>query len=298
MNNTDAQLVGKQLKDMYGALVGKVIGTITDVDGSIKSIGADCGSHGLQQIPFEQIVVQESVVIFIPKWRLESQRLIKEKELTLRRLKALIGIVSDNDEMKEDAEIIREKYRSNLSTIQETEKQIKAKLEARLQELNEQMKSVKMLIFDAKVKSNENSEESFESVKRHTAELIEHITHETSEICNVQRRLVDLDMEVERAAETPKQPLQESAVSYLGSQQSVTIVATKLPEAPTDEPTPEPESEVTEPTPEPESEVTEPTPEPESEVTEPTPEPTQQVTAETQEKNEEDSDWLARMEAQ
>ncbi|MFB5637681.1 MAG: hypothetical protein ACE5RF_04655, partial [Nitrosarchaeum sp.] len=104
MTNDDIDIIGKNVKDMYGTFVGKVIGTVTDIDGSIQSVGVDCGSQGLQQIPYEQLVVQGSVVIFIPKWRLDSQRLLREKQLTLRRLKALIDIVSENDDMKEDAE--------------------------------------------------------------------------------------------------------------------------------------------------------------------------------------------------
>jgi len=94
------EIIGKHVKDMYGTSMGKVVGTITDIDGSIQSVGVDCGSQGLQQILYEQLVTQGDIVIFIPKWRLESQRLLREKGLTLRRLKALIDIVSEDDEMK------------------------------------------------------------------------------------------------------------------------------------------------------------------------------------------------------
>ena len=184
MTQDDIEIIGKNVKDMYGTFMGKVVGTITDIDGSIQSVGIDCGSQGLQQIQYEQLVVQGSVVIFIPRWRLDSQRLFREKQLTIRRLKALIDIVSENDDMKVDAEIIHQKYQSKLSSLDETEKEIKAKLEARLTELDEQMKSAKMLSFDAKVqfKSNEISETTFETVKACTIEIIEHTTHEIAEI--------------------------------------------------------------------------------------------------------------------
>ena len=287
MSNDDILLVGKQVKDMYGTSIGRVLGRITDIDGSFQSVGIDGGSQGLLQIPFEQLVIQDNIVIYIPKWRLESQRLLREKELTLRRLKALIDIVSDNDEMREDAEIIREKYKAKLSTSKETENKIKAKLEARLEELNEQMKSVKMLEFDAKVqcKSNEVSEQTFDSVRALTAELVEHITHETTEISNVQRRIADLNLEVQNSVEPPQKQLQESASIYLDVQGNGTTLSTILPEAPKfepiSEPAPEPEPEITQPTPEPEPEsepeVTQPTPEPEPEpepeVPQPNPEP-------------------------
>jgi hypothetical protein len=236
MTRDDIDIIGKNVKDMYGTFMGKVIGTITDIDGSIQSVGVDCGSQGLQQIAYEQLVVQASVVIFIPKWRLDSQRLLREKQLTLRRLKALIDIVSENDDMKEDAEIIHEKYKSKLASLDEAEKQIKAKLDFRLAELEEQVKSAKMLLFDAKVqyKSDEISDATFETVKACSADLIEHVNHEITEISNVKRRIADLDAEVITVTTPPQKEIQESAVSYLGNSEQEQLVQSILPEAPTE----------------------------------------------------------------
>ena len=292
MTHDDADIIGKNVKDMYGTFMGKVVGTITDIDGSIQSVGIDCGSQGLQQVQYEQLVAQNDVVIFIPKWRLDSQRLIREKQLTLRRLKALIDIVSENDDMKADAEIIHEKYKSKLVSLDETESQIKAKLEARLTELDDQMKSAKMLLFDAKVqfKSNEISDTTFETVKSCTNEVIEHVTHETAEISNVKSRIADLELEVQEITAPPQHQIQESAVSYLETPEPQQVVQTILPEAPTEPITTTPSEPI-------EAETT-PIPEPliASEVSTTFPEPPQQVKQETP--KESDNDWLARMEAQ
>ena len=296
MPQDDIDIIGKNVKDMYGTFMGKVIGTITDIDGSIQTVGVDCGSQGLQQIQFDQLVSQGDVVIFIPKWRLDSQRLIREKQLTLRRLKALIDIVSDNDDMKEDAEIIHEKYKSKLVSLDETETQIKAKLEARLTELDEQLKSAKMLVFDAKLqhKSDEISAATFEIVKTCTNQLIEHITHEKAEISNVQKRILDLNVEAENAIAPSQQILQDSAVSYLDNSEQSQNVQTILPEAPINEPitsTFDSPSEDEETPTIPEAPV-------ETEVAPTFPEPPQQVTPVTPKDNTDDNDWLARMEAQ
>lgn len=284
MTHDEIDIIGKNVKDMYGTFMGKVVGTITDIDGSIQSVGVDSGTQGLQQIQYEQLVVQGDVVIFIPKWRLDSQRLIREKGLTLRRLKALIDIVSENDDMKVDAEVIHEKYKSKLSSLDESEREIKAKLEARLTELDEQSKSAKMLLFDAKVqyKSNEISESTFETVKSCTTDMIEHVTHETAEISNVQRRIADLDAEVQNATAPPQKHLQDSAVSYLNNEETEQSVENKLPEAPSHDPEPTPAESASE-----------------SEDNTTFPEPPQQVKSEPkQEGQPEDNDWLARMEAQ
>lgn len=296
MPQDDIDIIGKNVKDMYGTFMGKVIGTITDIDGSIQTVGVDCGSQGLQQFQFEQLVVQGDVVIFIPKWRLDSQRLIREKQLTLRRLKALIDIVSDEEDMKIDAEIIHEKYKSKLVSLEETEKHIKAKLEERLTELDEQLKSAKMLVFDAKLqhKSDEISAATFETVRTCANQLIEHITHETAEISNVQKRISDLNVEAENAIVPPPQKLQDSAVTYLDNPEQSQNVQTILPEAPINQPitstfAPPGEDETKQP-------ITEAPVK--AEAVTPFQEPPQQVTPETSEDNSDDNDWLARMEAQ
>lgn len=218
MSKEDVEFIGKQVKDMYGTYIGKVIGTITDIDGSVQTVGVDCGSEGLKQVPFEQLVVQGQYVIFIPRWRLDAQRLLREKGLTLRRIRALIDIVSENDDMKEDAELIHEKYKEKLLTLDETEKRIKERLEQRLTDLDNQLKSIRMLRFDAKLqnKSNEISDAKFESVKTHTVEIIEHIEHEKAEIVNIQRRIGDLSVDNVERTESPKQDIHSAAVSYLG----------------------------------------------------------------------------------
>ena len=292
MTNDDIEIIGKHVKDMYGTFMGKVVGTLTEIDGSIQSVGIDCGSQGLQQIQYEQLVVQGETVIFIPKWRLDSQRLIREKQLTLRRLGALMDIVSENDDMKADAEIIHEKYKSKLASLDEMESEIKSKLEGRLIELDTQMKSAKMLSFDAKVqfKSNEISEATFETVKLCTTEVIERVIHEKTEISNVKSRIADLELEVQEITSPAEPNIQESAVSYLETPEPQQVVQTILPEAPTES--------IVAPS-EPIKAQVSPMPEPltESEVTFAFPEPPQQVTSETS-TDDDDNDWLARMEAQ
>ena len=291
MSNDETEIIGKKVKDMYGTYIGKVVGTITDIDGSIQTVGIDCGSEGLRQIPFDQLVVQNDVVIFIPKWRLDSQRLLREKGLTLRRLKALIDLVSENDDMKESAEMLHEKYKSKLAALDDSEKEIKAQLDARAAELDEQMKSVKMLIFDGKMqyKSNEISESTFESVKTQTTDLIEHITHEQAEISNVQRRLEDLSMEVQ-TTEAPREQLQEEAVSYLGTQSEIEV-QTKLPEVP-EQATIAPTEQPATPTEQPVAPTSEPM------VTPPPVSASQDAISSDPEKKSDESDWLSRMEAQ
>jgi len=235
MSNCEVEIIGKPVKDMYGAPMGKILGTSTDIDGTIQTVGINCGSEGLKQIAFDQLVVQSEVVIFIPKWRLDSQRLLKQKELVIRRLNALMEIVSDNDSMKSDAEIIHEKYNTKLMTLQRTEYEISSELDGRVVEIEEQEKSVKVLLFDAKVqlKSNEISHETFDHVQKETDEMLQHMKHEKDEIAKVKSRLANLSLEdmipkVSQSSVMPGTYQKESS----GTESS----ETRLPEPPSNDP--------------------------------------------------------------
>ena len=234
MDNNDASMIGMPVKDMYGAPMGKVLGTSTDIDGSIQTVGINCGSDGLKQISYEQLVVKAEVVIFIPKWRLDSQRLLKEKELTVRRLTALMEIVSDNDTMKSDAELIHEKNRTKLVTLQNTEEEINSELEQRVVEINSQMKSVKVLLFDAKVqcKSNEISQETFAQVQTESDEMLQHMNYEKDEIGKVKSRLANLSIEDVLTTGPALHPIQDSAVTYLTNPDEDEPIESRLPEPP------------------------------------------------------------------
>src|SRR6476661_9635555 len=119
MSELKLEFVGKQVKDMYGTFMGKVVGIVTDTDGSIESVGVDCGSVGLKQLAYEQLLVQGDYVIYIPRWRLDAQKLLRQKNLTLKRIRALQDIVTENDLTKEDAELIHMKYKNKLHVLEE-----------------------------------------------------------------------------------------------------------------------------------------------------------------------------------
>jgi CdvA-like coiled-coil domain len=197
MSEEKLGFVGKQVKDIYGTYIGRAIGIITENDGEIEAVGVDCGSGGLKQMPYEQLVIQGEYVFFIPRWRLDAQRLLRQKSLTLKRIKALQDILSENDSMKEDAELVYIKYEKQLHELDETGKQVNDKLNARLAELDLEAKNIKAVLFDAKLqfRSNEMKEETYQQVKVQTDELIEHINNERAEISNVKEKLTTQTLE-------------------------------------------------------------------------------------------------------
>jgi len=282
MTKNEPDIVGREVKDMYGTLVGKVLGTITDIDGSIQTVGVDCGSEGLKQIQYEQLVLREDIVIYIPKWRLQAQKFMREKGLTLRRINALEDIVSENGEMKDDAEVIHNKYKSKLATLDQIESKIKSELLVRLGEIEDQEKMVKEILFDAKVqiKSEEITESTFTTIQMHANNILERFSHEKAEIDKVQNRIDDLSLEHSESIENPKQYIQQSAMTYLDSSTGIQPQTVDQPMSTL----PEPESTLPEP--------------PVESADSHTPVPTTNSNDSDVSSQPDESDWLSRMESE
>lgn len=191
MSELKLEFVGKKAKDMYGTYIGKVIGIVTDIEGSIESVSVDCGSSGIKNLPYEQLLVQGDYVIFIPRWRLDAQKLLREKALALKRIKALQEIVAENDIMKDDAEFAYLKYEKRIDKLGENTKEIIEKMHQRISELDMESKRIKSVLFDAKLqyKSNEITEDIFQQINLHTNELLDHIDLEKTEIKNIMNKL-------------------------------------------------------------------------------------------------------------
>jgi hypothetical protein len=208
MSELKLEFVGKKVKDMYGTYIGKVVGIMTDIEGATESVGVDCGSGGIKNLPYEQLLVQGDYVIFIPRWRLDAQKLLREKSLTLKRIKALQEIVADNDNMKDDAELVYFKYEKRLDGLSENTKEIVDKLQQRISELDIESKRVRMVLFDAKLqyKSNEITEDLYQQISINTNELLDHINLEKTEIKNIMNKLTQHTVE-NTVASTNEAPL-------------------------------------------------------------------------------------------
>ena len=237
MTQDNASIVGKPVKDMYGTTFGTVLGILTHIDGSIQTVGVDCGSEGFKQIPYEQFVLQGEVVIYIPGWRIDAQKILREKKLTIKRMKALTDIMTEHGEAKSDADLIHDTYKTKLMELDESESKVKEELIARLDELDNQEKAVKVILFDAKVqhRSDEISDAASESIQMHCNNLLERLSHERIEVTNVQRRIEDMSLESMELVQPKGEMVQESAVSYLDSSgNTMTGQEYVLPKPPTE----------------------------------------------------------------
>ena len=127
--------------------------------------------------------------------------------------------MSEHGEEKTDGNLIHDTYKTKLMELDESESKVKDELVARLDELDNQEKAVKVILFDAKVqhRSDEISDTASESIQMHCNNLLERLSHERVEVTNVQRRIEEMSLESMELIQPKGEIVQESAVSYLDS---------------------------------------------------------------------------------
>jgi hypothetical protein len=123
--------------------------------------------------------------------------LLRQKSLTLQRIRALQDIATENDSMKDDVELVYMKYDKRLHDLEENANHLNGNLELRLKELEEESNRIKTILFDAKLqfRSNEMTEEIYQQINIYTSELLEHVNLEKTEINNVKTKLSQQTLE-------------------------------------------------------------------------------------------------------
>jgi len=100
-------------------------------------------------------------------------------------------MVTANDLMKEDVELVYIKYQKRLQDLEDKGKIVLEQLQERLNQIDTESQNIKSVLFDAKLqyRSNEITEETYQQISLSTNDLIEHINLEKGEINNVISRL-------------------------------------------------------------------------------------------------------------
>jgi hypothetical protein len=106
-------------------------------------------------------------------------------------------IVSENDNMKDNAELAYLRYEKRLDKLNENTTDIVERLNQRVSELDGESKRIKAVLFDAKLqyKSNEITEEIYQQISLNTNDLLDHINLEKSEIKNIMNKFTQQTLE-------------------------------------------------------------------------------------------------------
>ena len=155
-------LLGRSVNDIYGRLLGRVIGIERNPFGEMEGVQVEATGGIIMTAKARQMALTPKTITISPEWKLESEDIISELTLLRKRVGAL-------ESLKDSREIDGEIY-SELLESQKTGYLDKVKLatalvntmRSRLNELTAQITSLTKYLINAKLdhKSGELDEES------------------------------------------------------------------------------------------------------------------------------------------
>ncbi|MCX8191665.1 MAG: CdvA-like protein [Nitrososphaerales archaeon] len=181
------KLIGKRVRDVYGRYIGYVAGLMVDGSSGSISIGVDCGDKGFCEFPSEHIRFEGDNVILSPSWRIDVERLTKERMILQRRIQAIEELFNEGELSIEEKDQLLKNYRERIVELQKKIEQLKAFAEKRVSELDAQKKRLRDFLVNLKVqyKSGEISVEAFKGSSQFISLLLNRIEQERQDILNI-----------------------------------------------------------------------------------------------------------------
>ena len=112
------RFLGRNVFDLYGMTVGKIVGISTDVKGIVTSLELELANGQFLNCPGEQIEISGDHAVFFDDWRIQSKTLKVEMDISLKRIKALSDLHRRGEIQPEIYEDLRKQHDANLSDLQ------------------------------------------------------------------------------------------------------------------------------------------------------------------------------------
>jgi len=183
-DNLFQRYMGKRVRDVYGRYVGFVVGLTKDPFGDLRSIGVDSGERGLLEFPGQCVNAEGDSLVFLPGWKVDSDRFKRETVLVNNRLQAVEDLIKEGEITQDEYHEFQKVYQGYRAKLDEVKKVLDEKIKRRLQDLDRESKDIKKLTTNVKVqfKSGEIDAESFRASLQYASVMKERVEKEKADI--------------------------------------------------------------------------------------------------------------------
>ncbi|MDW8045498.1 MAG: CdvA-like protein [Nitrososphaerota archaeon] len=180
-------LMGKPVKDIYGRYVGYVVGMYIDALGQLKAIGIDEGKGSFNEYSSDRILIDNDSLVIIPNWRIDVNRLKKEKQQTELRTKALEELYNSGEIPRYVYEDLHKQFDGELKQLQSSYESLMDSLRKRIVELDRQRESLEKFLGRIKVqnRTGEIDERTYKIMSDYILSLLEKNYLERRDIENI-----------------------------------------------------------------------------------------------------------------
>lgn len=143
--------VGKSLADLYGRIVGRVVGFSVDIKNEVTSVEVELGGGDFSSFPQSQISIGDGSIVFIPAWKSKSNTFSEEYTSTLQRIRVIQELYGRGEVSQEIYEEFSKQNESILNDLEARRSTLVTILKDEVDRLNTKIKGLQTFIANIKV---------------------------------------------------------------------------------------------------------------------------------------------------
>ncbi len=199
-----SHLVGQEVEDSYGRVLGILVSFNSDVNGNVKSIEVKVADKGLESVEGDRLQVNDGKLTILPEWKYEALKVIEALDRAYRRRRALETITSSSDIPAEIVENLKRVLNEEIKNLKIRAEKVGRMIKDRLATIEDESLHISKAIVDIQTLyfSGEVGEKSYTQSMNHLKKLREKLMEEKND---AKKTLDKLEKTVE-ATLTQQQP--------------------------------------------------------------------------------------------
>jgi len=145
------RLIGETLRDPYGRCLGLIIGFSTDNRNQISKIAVENHDGSFIEHGVDRLIIEDNLIVQRPEWKVDSEGLRREAEVSKRRMSALENLYSAGKVSARTYQELSEEYRKVLRSQEDDRQRLIYMLDNRNDELSRQIALLERLLADSEV---------------------------------------------------------------------------------------------------------------------------------------------------
>jgi hypothetical protein len=187
--------LGQTIEDAMGRQTGRLVGLTADVKDEVQSIQIALSSGEVTEYPINSVRVLNGHPVLLQAWRVEAEDLKREHDIIRRRRQALDLLLKDGDidqteynQLRNSYEDINKDIIGKRENVIEALKQVEAKLEQQIRDLQTALTNNKMLYTAAEI-----NEQTYHTVTESIRAGLEIARKERKDLDNTKESLQEID---------------------------------------------------------------------------------------------------------
>lgn len=178
------RLIGETLRDPYGRCLGIIVGFSTDNRNQISKIAVENHDGSFIEHGVDRLIMEDNIIVQRPEWKVDSEELRREAEVSKRRMSALENLYSAGKVSARTYQELSGEYRKVLKSQEEERQRLIDMLEDRNGELSRQIALLERLLADTEVQhiTGELSENAFKIAASNLKSGIDRALQEKREV--------------------------------------------------------------------------------------------------------------------